>query len=72
MLALFLFGFLALNPPLLSVFDSDGFIMGLPLLYFYLFASWVALIVLMALGMESRETPPTGGDPDTDRSEDSS
>lgn len=57
MVALFLFGFVALNPPLLSLFDIGEFVMGIPLLYVYLFVFWAAFIVLMALGMECRERP---------------
>ncbi len=49
--ALFLFGVLALNPPLLHVFDAggDAMVFGVPLLYVYIFLAWAVLIVLMAL-----------------------
>jgi hypothetical protein len=45
---LFLLAFLALNYPLISLF-SGGWILGLPLLYVYLFAVWLVLIVLVGL-----------------------
>ena len=49
--ALFLLGVLALNPPLLHVFDAggDAMVFGVPLLYVYIFLAWAALITLMAL-----------------------
>ena len=72
MLALFLLGCLALNPPLLSLFDSEEFVMGVPLLYAYLFVFWAGLIALMALGMKSLETPPTERPSATDTSKGSS
>ena len=45
-LGLFLLAFLALNYPLLSLF-SGGTVLGLPLLYAYLFAAWLVLILLV-------------------------
>ena len=47
-LGLFLLAFLTLNYPLLSLF-SGGWVLGLPLLYAYLFTVWLSLIVLVAL-----------------------
>ena len=35
-------------PPLLLVFDRPADVGGIPLLYFYLFAAWGGLIVLLA------------------------
>ncbi len=51
MAAVFLLGMLALNPPLLDVFDAgeDVMVFGVPLLYLYIFLAWAVLIVLMAL-----------------------
>ena len=66
MAALFLLGLAAFTPPLLDVFDAgaDVTVLGIPLLYLYLFAAWAALIVLMAMAAERRaredsEEPPT-------------
>jgi hypothetical protein len=42
-------GFLAFNYPLLSLFDSDSRVAGIPALYAYLFAAWAVLIGLLAL-----------------------
>lgn len=50
--ALFLLGVLLFNPPFLSIFDNSATIVGLPLLYFYLFVAWAVLIALMALAIE--------------------
>jgi hypothetical protein len=49
LVALALFGFLLFNYPLLSLFSTEDTVLGVPLLYVYLFASWGLLIGLMAL-----------------------
>jgi len=52
LVALFLLGFLLLNFPLLDLFAGSGRILGIPLLYAYLFGVWALLIGLMALVVE--------------------
>jgi len=47
--ALFLLGALLFNAPVLLLFDVEAFVLGIPVLYVYLFLAWAALIVLMAL-----------------------
>ena len=42
-----LFGVL-LNYPLLAVFDYDGRVAGVPVLYLYVLITWVALVALTA------------------------
>ena len=54
---LFIVGFLALNYPLLSIFDAAILVLGVPLLYIYLFVVWLALIVIMAAVVEKYESP---------------
>ena len=49
LVALALLGFLLFNYPILSLFSSEGTVLGVPVLYAYLFASWGLLIGLMAL-----------------------
>ncbi len=49
LVALALLGFLLFNYPLLSLFSTDRSVVGVPLLYAYLFVSWGLLIGLMAL-----------------------
>jgi hypothetical protein len=49
LIALFLFGVLLLVPPFLLVFNRPVQVLGLPLLYLYLFAAWTGLIVLVAV-----------------------
>ena len=53
--ALFLLGVLLFNYPLLQLFAHDGMVLGLPLLYLYVFCAWGALIGLMALVVERRD-----------------
>jgi hypothetical protein len=50
LVALAFLGLLLFNYPLLSLFSSeDDRVLGVPLLYAYLFTSWALLIALMAL-----------------------
>ena len=50
LVALAFLGLLLFNYPLLSLFSSeDGRVLGVPLLYAYLFTSWALLIALVAL-----------------------
>lgn len=51
LVAIFLLGFTLLNYPLLSLFKPDVLIIGLPLLYVYVFGVWCLLIGLTALVM---------------------
>ncbi|WP_439886295.1 hypothetical protein ACSX1C_11855 [Pseudomonas sp. MBLB4123] len=50
--ALFLLGWLLFSYPLLTLFDNDARLLGIPLLYAYLFLAWAALIGLMVLVIE--------------------
>ena len=55
LVALFLLGFLLLNYPLLDLFAGPGQVLGIPVLYVYMFAVWAVLIALMALVVENRK-----------------
>jgi hypothetical protein len=48
LVALFLFGFVLLNYPILSLLNLDIFVFGLPLAYIYIFGIWSLLILLSA------------------------
>ena len=52
LIALFLLGVLVFAPPLLIIFNKAILILGIPVLYFYLFGAWGALIALAALAVE--------------------
>jgi len=52
LVALFLLGFLLLNYPLLNLFAGPTWVLGIPVLYAYVFAVWALLIGLMALVVE--------------------
>jgi hypothetical protein len=54
LVAIFLLGLLLLNYPLLKLFERPGEILGIPLLYVYVFAAWALVIVLMAIVLEKR------------------
>jgi hypothetical protein len=47
--ALCMLGILLFNYPVLALFNVPGWLLGVPLLYAYLFAAWALLIALMAL-----------------------
>ena len=50
--ALCMLGMLLFNFPILALFNVDGTLFGVPVLYAYLFMAWAALIALMALVAE--------------------
>ena len=60
LVVLALVGVLALNYPLLQLFDASRLVLGIPMLYLYLFLVWAGLIGLGAWVLEAR-TPPKGG-----------
>lgn len=65
-MVLALAGGLALNYPLLQLFNDAGMILGIPTLYLYLFLVWGTLIGLAAWVLEGRgPTQGTGGEPGT-------
>jgi hypothetical protein len=55
LISLFIVGCLLLNFPILSLFNIKGFLMGIPLLYLYIFTAWALLVVFIGLIM--RKTP---------------
>ncbi|HYD32824.1 MAG TPA: hypothetical protein VEB64_18450 [Azospirillaceae bacterium] len=63
LVALFLAGLIAFNPPFLNLFGAgDVTVFGWPLLYVYVFTAWAALIALLALSVERHrngKAPPT-------------
>ena len=52
--ALCLLGLLLFNYPLLAVFNVQGTLFGVPVLYAYFFLAWAVLVALMALVIERR------------------
>jgi uncharacterized membrane protein (DUF485 family) len=52
-----IFGFLALNFPMLSVFDRQQLWFGIPVFYWYLFGIWFGFLIAVALIMERRKRP---------------
>lgn len=56
LVALFLLGGLLFNYPVLSLFAGGTQVLGVPVLYLYLFAAWAVLIGLMALIVERTDS----------------
>ena len=56
LVALFCFGCLLLNFPLLGLWDVDALVWGVPLLPVALFVIWALLIFALACFLDSAET----------------
>lgn len=57
LIVLLLIGVLALNYPLLALFNKSVLWLGIPALYLYLFIFWALFIGLSAVVMEKKEPP---------------
>jgi fucose 4-O-acetylase-like acetyltransferase len=55
LVAVFLLGWILFNFPILALFNHPGEILGIPVLYAWLFGVWTALIGLMAWAVEGGE-----------------
>jgi len=65
LVVLALAGVLALNYPLLQLFNDAGLVLGIPSLYLYLFLVWATLIGLGAWVLEGRRTRKGTGEAGT-------
>ena len=54
LVGIFLAGCLVFSFPLIALFNVSGRVLGVPILYAYLFSAWLLLIVLVALLVERR------------------
>jgi hypothetical protein len=54
-IALCMLGILLFNYPLLALFNVSGTLLGVPVLYAYLFIAWASFIALLAWFSESDE-----------------
>jgi hypothetical protein len=66
LVALFVFGAVLLLPPLLVIFNQPVRVLGVPVLYLYLFLVWVAVIGLaaaVARRIEGGGSNGSGGSP---------
>jgi hypothetical protein len=52
LVALFLLGNLLFNYPLLALFNRPDMVLGIPVLYAYVFGAWALLIALLAWVVE--------------------
>jgi hypothetical protein len=52
LVALCMLGCLLFNYPILALFNVPGALLGIPVLYAYIFFVWALLIALMALAVE--------------------
>jgi hypothetical protein len=54
LIGLFLLALALLNPPLLMLFGGGNTVLGLPLLYLYIFLTWLLIIAAVAWIAERR------------------
>jgi hypothetical protein len=54
LVAIFLLGNMLFNYPILFLFNKAYLIMGIPLLYAYIFTAWALLIALLAVVVETK------------------
>jgi hypothetical protein len=54
LVALFLLGNLLFNYPLLALFNQPYMVLGIPVLYAYVFGAWALLIALLAYVVEKK------------------
>jgi hypothetical protein len=52
-IALCMLGVVLFNYPILALFNVNGTLFGVPVLYVYVFLAWAALIAMMAYVAES-------------------
>lgn len=57
---LFISAVLALNYPVLHLFDRSWALLGIPILYFYLYLLWFLIIVLLIVVVERSELREAG------------
>lgn len=55
LVGVFLLGCLLFNYPILTLFDRPVLVLGVPLLYAYLFGAWALLIAVVAAIVERRD-----------------
>jgi len=53
--SLFLLALVAFNYPMLAIFNVGGMVLGVPVLYAYLFTAWLLVIALAAVVIEGRD-----------------
>ena len=53
LVALCMLGLVLFNYPILALFNVSGTVLGVPVLYAYLFVAWAALIALMVIVAET-------------------
>lgn len=52
LVALCMLGCVLFNYPILAIFNLPAAVLGIPVLYAYIFTAWALLIALMALAIE--------------------
>ncbi len=60
LIGLFLVGLVLFNYPILSLFNRDLTLMGIPILYVYIFTAWCVVIGLIILITNTQKTARPG------------
>jgi hypothetical protein len=66
LIALFLLGVLLLTPPTMAIFNVDRLILGIPLLFLYLFGAWILIVLLTAIVLRAARRPDGAEGPSSD------
>ncbi len=57
LIGIFIFGFVLFCYPVLSIFNVKIMLLGIPMLFIYIFAVWLGLIFLIYLASRERAKP---------------
>lgn len=60
-------GLILLNFPLLSIFSVSSFVLGIPVLYVYMFSVWAFIIGVTAIVLRRRQSEEISSSDSTDR-----
>jgi hypothetical protein len=55
LIALCLLGFVLFNYPILALFNVPASVLGIPVLYAWIFLAWIAVVALMAWVIEKHD-----------------
>ena len=55
LVALFILGAVLFNYPILSLFNNAGSVLGVPVIYVYIFVAWAGVIGLVAWIVERKD-----------------
>lgn len=64
LIGIFVLGCMLLSYPVMTIFNVQGMVLGVPTLYLYIFALWLVLIFLVYCVLEKQVNRGSGSDAD--------